>query len=56
MARQMVCTKCAWCGRVKSHRHWLFERRQVWSNYRYSTCPQCRVLLTLADSKHLQVQ
>lgn len=56
MMRIPICTKCAWCGRIKTAREWLFERRQGWSGYKLATCPHCRYLYSLADSQHLSLR
>jgi hypothetical protein len=56
MLRITVSTKCAWCGRIKAAREWLFERRQVWNGYKLATCPHCRLLFSLADSNHLSLR
>jgi hypothetical protein len=56
MSRIPLCTKCAWCGRIKTTREWLFERRQGWNGYKLATCPHCRVLFSLADSSHLSLR
>lgn len=56
MARLPLCTKCAWCGRIKADRDWLFERRQIWSGYLLATCPHCRLLYTLASPAYLNLR